>query len=247
MQAQEHHIPSSREGDALFQALEKEGCPVCLVTLEAMQRAMDYWLYEGFSDADNRQRLIRSHGFCARHTWQLAQLPASFQLAQVYQTTLSETLTSLTQSLELVKRSQQTSQQSFWRTIWHKARKRREGRDIPSPQAPCTFCQTQHENEERLASTILTMLASETFLERLRLTTTGFCLPHFTRMYEAANNNAQRSCLLESQCLHAQYLQHELAELIRKHDYRFLKEPQGEDMTSWRRAAKFFIGHDGVR
>jgi hypothetical protein len=228
MQVQTQNSPSSRDGDALFQTLKKEGCPICLMTLEAIQRAMDQWLYEGFTDAENRERLVRSHGFCARHTWQLARLPASLQLAQVYQSTLPEILTSLTQSLEQVKQAKKTQGKSFW----SKWLKRRDKRGVSALPAPCTLCQTQRESEERLVTTLLTMLCSEPFCERMRLATTGFCLPHFTQIYDAANNDEQRSFLLNNQCLCAQRLQEELAELIRKHDYRFQKEPQGDEMIA---------------
>jgi len=39
----------------------------------------------------------------------------------------------------------------------------------------------------------------------------------------------------------------ELAELVRKHDYRFREEPRGNEMTAWRRAAQLFVGNKGIR
>jgi hypothetical protein len=39
----------------------------------------------------------------------------------------------------------------------------------------------------------------------------------------------------------------EVEELVRKHDYRFRDEPQGDEMTSWRRAAELCAGQPGVR
>ena len=39
----------------------------------------------------------------------------------------------------------------------------------------------------------------------------------------------------------------EVQELVRKHDYRFSNEPQGEEMSSWRRAALLLVGNPGAR
>lgn len=38
----------------------------------------------------------------------------------------------------------------------------------------------------------------------------------------------------------------EVKELVRKHDYRFEDESQGEEMTSWRRAAELCAGNPNV-
>src|SRR5436309_12920008 len=89
----------SRDADSLRAAFGREGCPVCLVVLEAMQHAMDSWQYEGFSDVEHRHELIRSRGFCPLHTWQVAQFNTAFQLALVYHAVLTDILSSMKQDL----------------------------------------------------------------------------------------------------------------------------------------------------
>ena len=39
----------------------------------------------------------------------------------------------------------------------------------------------------------------------------------------------------------------EIRELVRKHDYRFIDEPQGNEMKSWRHVAELCAGNLGVR
>jgi hypothetical protein len=38
----------------------------------------------------------------------------------------------------------------------------------------------------------------------------------------------------------------ELAEFIRKHDYRFSHEGSGKQSNSWRRAVEMMVGREGV-
>src|SRR5579872_3552892 len=95
MQKEQPAPDTSHEAAALRAACEREGCPVCTVVLENMERAMDSWSYEGFTDAEHREELIRTRGFCPLHTWQLAQRNNTFQLAVVYREVLTDMATEL--------------------------------------------------------------------------------------------------------------------------------------------------------
>ncbi len=86
----------SRDSDSLRAACEREGCPVCTVVLEYLERLIDNWEYEGFSDVAHRYELIRSRGFCPLHTWQLAQRSNGFRLGLIY----NEILTDVEQQLD---------------------------------------------------------------------------------------------------------------------------------------------------
>lgn len=77
----------------------------------------------------------------------------------------------------------------------------------------------------------------------------GLCLLHFTQAFSLAevNDSVGLHHLLEYErtCMHR--VLEEVKESIRKHDYRFTAEPRGDEMTSWRRAAKLCAGNPGVR
>ena len=223
--------------------MAREGCPLCLVTREAMERVMDTWQYEGFSDVEQRQALVRARGFCPRHTWQLAQLPTSFQLALLYRETLPEILADMQRHLQQIQGHQRT-RSGFFRRVFGKQRRRQPGRKNGEPLfLNCPLCQRQAEIEQRLASAWLTMLSVEDLRSRMSQAN-GLCLPHFTRVSVEASNNTQRAVLLECQATCVQRTLDEIEELVRKHDYRFLQEPRGEEMTSWRRAAQLFVGNN---
>ncbi len=50
----------SRDTDSLRASFGHEGCPVCTVVLEYLDRSIDNWEYEGFSDVQHRHELIHS-------------------------------------------------------------------------------------------------------------------------------------------------------------------------------------------
>ena len=53
---------STRDADSLRTACGHEGFPVCTLVLETVQRYMDTWQYEGFSDVEHRHKLIQTRG-----------------------------------------------------------------------------------------------------------------------------------------------------------------------------------------
>lgn len=73
-------------------------------------------------------------------------------------------------------------------------------------------------------------------------------LPHFTmaRQYAGLGHPELLPSLLECQEICMQRVLDEVKELVRKHDYRFEDESQGEEMTSWRRAAELCAGNPNV-
>lgn len=241
----------SRDGDALSQACEREGCPICLVTLTRLEKAMDFWQYEWATEMENRQTLIRSRGFCSRHTWQLAYLPdvpAPFALAMVYRSLFPDLLEDVQRDLARIKAGQTPARGSFWsrfRSRW--PRGRRHSHQVAETELfqACPFCQRQAEIEEEMTRELLLALSDADFCTQLS-GATGFCLPHFTRAMGAAWEDRQRVILLEIRQASLQRNLAELDELVRKHDYRFLQEARGPEMTSWRRAAELLVGNRGV-
>ncbi|SRR5216683_3283834 len=239
----------SRNGDALAQACKREGCPICLVTLERMERVMDHWQYEVATEAENRDLLVYSKGFCSRHTWQLAQMPeipAPFALAIVYRSILPDLLKDVERDLARIKTNKTADHVPFWRKLLPRKQSRSE-QDIDPPFVQhCPFCSRQKEIERELLQELLAVLPNKEFQAKLS-TATGLCLTHFTRATHAAENDRQRAILFANQYASLQRNMAELEEMVRKHDYRFLHEPRGPEMTAWRRAAQLLAGNRGIR
>lgn len=244
MPQEDESAKRSRDIDGLRAAMQREGCPVCLVLLEDMQQVMDSWQYEGFTEVDHRHELIRIRGFCPLHTWQLAQLGSGFQLAVIYSETLPEVLAALQRD---AAQQQGAPGSSSFGGLWS----RFSHHPAPTYAQPafdsCPFCKSRANIEARLISTFVEQLQAEE-MRALFSQSIGLCLSHFTQARAEAerNQSARLSSLLEGQQACMQRLLAEIQELLRKHDYRFADEARGEEMMSWRRAAELFASHPGV-
>lgn len=239
----------SRDAVSLCTACEQEGCPVCLVIQETVERAMETWRYEGFTDVIQRQELTQSHGFCPRHTWQLAGGHCAFQLAVVYQEILSDLLAPMDWEHSPARRRWLGSL-----TEWITSMKRWllcrafPAEDLTHLSVACPFCQIQTEGEQRIIERLVAMVQFEEG-QKLLCGSTGLCRQHFLQAFQAARQalspNGHLLVICQQTCL--QRTLDELGELIRKHDYRFAEEPRGQEMTSWRRAALLCAGNPGIR
>jgi len=205
---------------------------------------MDTWQYEGFSDVEHRHKLIQSRGFCPLHTWQLVQQNTTSQLALVYREVLTDVLDDLDHDY-----SQPGDGESRCESAWKAWRRRWRHRKAANPAyEQCPICHIRTNAEERFVAMLLEQLRSEE-IRTLLCQSTGLCLLHFTQARHQAEvgDPVVLRYLLECQRTCMQRVLEEVRESIRKHDYRFADEPRGDEMTSWRRAAKLCVGNPGVR
>lgn len=228
-------MQNSRDYQRLFEACALEGCPLCRLTQENVQRYLDAWQYELFTDISIRAELRRSQGFCHTHTWQLVAMGANLPLAQAYRDILSD----VAEQLQEPGTSHNSSQ--------HRGLLPRR-REPKQERIPCPACHLQAQAWERLLPELRQALLDQTFYTRFAASS-GLCLEHF-RLACAGRDTppstpdswlpllrtAQLSCL--------QRLDHQLSELIRKHDYHFKDEAHGPEMLSWKRAAGIVAGED---
>jgi hypothetical protein len=113
-------------------------------------------------------------------------------------------------------------------------------------RTPCPACQQQAQIEARLVSSLREALAEPTFYAQFSASS-GLCLPHFQLASELKPLGMHATwlpLLRQAQLLCLQRLDAQLSELIRKHDYRFKDEAQGQEMLSWKKAAGLVAGED---
>lgn len=60
-----------------------EGCPVCVLEAEALQRFRFWFLNEYYGETAWIERLTTSVGFCRNHTWMLIESGAPYRLSYV--------------------------------------------------------------------------------------------------------------------------------------------------------------------
>ncbi|WP_371865726.1 DUF6062 family protein [Dictyobacter kobayashii] len=121
-----------------------------------------------------------------------------------------------------------------------------ENKNDSNNKPNCPACKQKSQAEERYIHSLRQALLDDEFLAALSQST-GLCLDHFKlaselRTTEVAGNWPQRLRQAELTCL--KRLDEELAELIRKHDYRFKEEERGSEMHAWKRAAGLVAGED---
>ncbi|NLG97750.1 MAG: hypothetical protein GX491_10350 [Chloroflexi bacterium] len=52
----------------LMGAMKKPGCPICRISRQASEKALESFLWENVNEPDVRQGILDSYGFCAEHT-----------------------------------------------------------------------------------------------------------------------------------------------------------------------------------
>lgn len=228
----------TREYQALLSACNQEGCLLCNLVHESVFRYLDAWKYELFTDVDIRQELRNTQGFCSTHTWQLARMGATLPIAQAYRDILSDSIEQLEQSSTLSS----PSSGGLFRRLF-------DNKGDTSQKPGCPACKQKIQAEERYIHNLRQALLDAEFVTALSAST-GLCLDHFRltselRSAEVAGNWLQPLRQAQLSCL--KRLDAQLAELIRKHDYRFKDEERGDEMKAWQRAAGLVAGEDTMK
>jgi hypothetical protein len=219
----------------LLEACSQRGCPICRLAQQNATRYLESWKYELFTDVELRALLRRTLGFCHNHTWQLVRMGATLQLAQSYQEIVSDAIDGLQR-----KNMPATSSTNALRRLFGTTH------NMQQASNECPACQRQFQAEERYADSLRQVITEDEFHARF-LESQGLCLHHFRVVCELKTpepSGPGLSSLRAAQLHCLQKLDAQLAELIRKHDYRFQYEQRGEEMYSWIIAAGIVAGED---
>jgi len=197
----------------LREALAQPGCPLCHVVGRAAESYIDNLLYESVNDVGVRTRLRRSRGFCRAHAARLQRPGRSLGIALIEQDILGFLLATLAEGTRAAGQL---------------------ARDL-GPQELCPVC--QHEREmERLYLEALFKSGPDSDLGRMYTASAGLCLPHFRLALQEARRPDTLAWLIKAQQGFWERLRGELADFIRKNDYRFRGEGLGAEGDSWLRA-----------
>jgi len=212
------------DGQTIFEfrlACSKQACPICTLVQRAGARYIEGTLSESMLDPDVRQRLADSVGFCHEHTWLSINLK------------LSDALGHAILFRDLVTRLLNSIQQDDGAQGAHLAA------GLKSTK-PCPACQVEQSTLERVISCLPGALRNREFLVDFAKSK-GFCFPHLRILLPELDAKAQ-AVVINHQLASLEDLRGELAEFIRKSDYRFRDEDIGKEGDSYRRAADMIIG-----
>jgi Family of unknown function (DUF6062) len=208
------------------EALALPGCPVCRLAVRSVGRWLASVAYDQVNDIDLRTELRAARGFCNAHAhrW-LTEVHSVLGTAIVYADLLTASLRELD--------ADNGQRGGLWRAIL--------GTQTSDP-GNCPACRAQAEAEDRFLSALLaTSAADPAALEGSE----GVCLKHVRAALRRGGPGAER--LLQQTRSAIERLLADLAEVIRKEDYRFRDEPRTDaERSAPSRAVARAAGAEGL-
>jgi len=214
-------MPDAQTIYELRLACQKPGCPVCTLIQRAGARYIEGTFNESMLDPGIRQNLAESMGFCYEHTWQSIDLKLSEALghAILYQDIVKNVLNT-------IKENENNPGQQLTSAL--------------DQVKECPACRIEEDTLERIVDSLVAALRDQDFIGEFQQST-GLCLPHLKRLLPRLDKKRQAT-ILDHQRVRMESLKAELAEFIRKSDYRFRDEVIGKEGDSYKRAADVVKG-----
>lgn len=196
-------------------ALGSEGCPVCRLAQEAGRDFLVHLLREGKAHEAVYKRIREAGGFCEDHTRWLTRLGAE-RLGD--RRSLARLYGWLLDDLDP---------------------------DL-IPTSPCPACKAAADYERASLLALRDLLHPNTGDVDLReqfAAGTGLCLSHFVAAASVIEDGESLRMLTDAQARAWEAISRDLKEYLRKHDYRFSREPKTPaEEQSWVRAVAIISG-----
>jgi len=215
----------------LLEACAQPGCPVCRLSLRAAQRYLDSILYEFANDPGVRDGIRQARGYCNEHAWWMAPDTVHQLGIGIIQQDIVETVSSMIETVPN-GRAARHSAQGLLKHL--------------HPTSECPVCAHRRTMEDIALSALLKYMDDPDLAAALE-NSSGLCLVHFSSALELVREADALKRLVDLQRRTLTALRDELAEFIRKNDYRFRDEGFGKEGDSWRRAIGIVSGEHGVR
>ncbi|MBF6614857.1 MAG: hypothetical protein IVW55_17255 [Chloroflexi bacterium] len=233
----------------LLDAMRQPGCPICKLVSKMVFSYLDGISYESVNDPGVREELQRSLGYCAMHGQQWLGMRDALGTAIIYKAVLERVLRTLQARVAPMSEADRgwpvlgaTGESSLidrLQSFLGSAGGEHSGTEPGSTlareleaEAPCPACDYTVKLEESMADAFAKGLAHPPFMDAYRHHDMGLCLPHFRQVLRLVSApdllhaavQVQEACLMRT-CT-------ELAEVIRKHDYRYTGEPRSEEFRA---------------
>jgi hypothetical protein len=221
----------------VMDALGGDRCPICAIAAAATDRYLRGILHEQVNDPELRAALARSKGFCATHAWALPRAGDALGAAILYEDQIEAAIVDVHHTLRALEpRGRQARRRADAApgAIAAALRERRK------PGEPCPACRIGDAARRRALTTLVASLEDPQFRQALE-SSPFLCLPDLALALDGAAARDARVLLVLAE-YRLRRLKDELAELIRKRDYRFLHEPRGPEQTAWLRAIGQLVG-----
>lgn len=215
----------------LSDACAEPGCPVCRISLKSVRSYLNSIMSGYVNNSTIRAKLRKAHGFCNKHAWWLHDGYGSVLGIAIIQ---HDIVKNVLDTINIPFRGRSTRKRA--RNLLKHLR----------PSAECPACVHRREMEDIAIHTLLKYISDKDLTVALA-NSSGICLPHFLRALELVQNADTLKQLVDLEQRALAKLRDELAEFIRKNDYRFMGEGFGKEGNSWLRAISIISGEPDVR
>ena len=215
----------------LIDACAETGCPLCRLSLVSVRRYMASGMFEFVNDIESRADLRAARGYCNDHAWWLTETRGNSLGIAIIHHDVVNALLRVIDGLSTGRRGRQRAQELLNRL---------------NPSRECPACAYRRSMEDVMIGALLKHIKDEGLVELL-VGCGGLCLVHFSRALELVRNDRTLTQLVAVQRRTMGELRDELAEFIRKNDYRFQHEGFGKEGDSWRRAVAIVCADQDVR
>lgn len=233
----EDDVPRDKMGYDLFLALRQPGCPICRQTALAVTRHLETTSYDNVTDIETRATLRATQGWCASHAQQWLGQRDSLGTALIYKDILDNVRRALLAAAAL------PAPEGEPEALFSRLRGRLGGNgggarpgsriaEAIAPGAGCPACAIARHTERITTATFAGAFGSGAFRTAYRAHPTGICLPHLRAVLPLIPDPALVQALVEAQAALLARISADLAEVIRKNDYRFRDEAHGDEFQA---------------
>ncbi len=225
-------------GHELLRLFAEPGCPLCVVIERSVQRRLEAIADESITDPDARAELRQALGFCAVHGRQWLGLQNALATAIIYHDLCGHLQGILTQSAALTDtdtrrrlpgRSGNRAGQQLVRDL--------------TPARACPACDHTPAVERYAAQACAAGFTQAAFRAAFAAHPLGLCLPHFRTVLPLLRDPNVLREVVQVQADRFAATRTQLAEVIRKYDYRFQQEAKGEEFQAVTRSIALIAGH----
>jgi hypothetical protein len=225
----------------ILEILSTGRCPACELTRQKAIHYIDHALYGLVTDPQAQNLFADTGGYCRRHGEMLLKIPwgSALGVAILYHRLIEDAVEALKEGTgEMTAGTKRNTAAAGLFSGRGGAKKL--ARD---PGSDCLACNVERETEHGVLHTLTeTLRAGDERMLAAVEGGEGFCLYHLDLALANPPSEKVGSALRRHGLRRAERLLGELAEFIRKSDYRFTGEPMGPEGDSWSRAVAWVTG-----